>query len=147
MQLLIQRWQRAGGFLDQENNNVSSIKYNVSSINANKDSTAKDTNQINAKENEIEEIVKEDVEIVIKKKEMPALLAQSNKLIGKITAVSDDPQVLGAETIREVDGIYHFTPQYSPEKHYLVLFFQKMFTNINAKINLIINFFKTKQLP
>lgn len=126
---------------------VASIKYNVSSINANKDSTAKDTNQINAKENEIEEIVKEDVEIVIKKKEMPALLAQSNKLIGKITAVSDDPQVLGAETIREVDGIYHFTPQYSPEKHYLVLFFQKMFTNINAKINLIINFFKTKQLP
>ncbi|HPN54733.1 MAG TPA: lamin tail domain-containing protein [Candidatus Moranbacteria bacterium] len=105
---------------------------------ANNDQDSVNNKQSNTGE---EEMVKEDVEIVIKKKEVPALLAVNNKYLAKMEFSSVEPRVLGAETIREVDGIYHFTPQYPKQEHYAVTFLKNIFTIINTRINLMFNFF------
>ncbi len=93
------------------------------------------------KENEEPEVVAEDVEIVIPKKEMPALLAVQNQYFAKTKLSSGSPQVLGAETIRELDGIYFFTPEIAEQEHYAITFLKNIFAIINTRINFVINFF------
>lgn len=98
-------------------------------------------NQEGAEENEEPEVIEEDVEIVVKKKEMPVLLANNNKYFSKIKISSGEPQVLGAETVRESDGIYFFTPEITKQEHYAIKFLKNIFAIINTRINFVINFF------
>ncbi len=58
----------------------------------------------------------------------------------KIELLKNQPAVLGAETVREVGGQYLFTPQIE-QKHYLVSFWEKLFTNLNADITFLLNSF------
>ena len=98
-------------------------------------------NQEGAEENKEPEVIEEDVEIVIKKKEMPVLLAVQNKYFAKTKISSGEPQVLGAEIVREVDGAYVFTPEGQPVEHYAINFLKNIFAIINTRINFVINFF------
>jgi len=98
-------------------------------------------NQEGAEENEEPEVIEEDVEIVIKKKEMPVLLANNNKYFSKIKISSGEPLVLGAETVRESNGIYFFTPETTKQEHYAITFLKNIFVIINTRINFVINFF------
>lgn len=98
-------------------------------------------NQEGAEENEEPEVIEEDVEIVVKKKEVPILLAASNKYFSKIKISSGEPQVLGAETVRESDGTYFFTPETTKQEHYAVTFARYIFFTANMKINTLVNYF------
>lgn len=97
--------------------------------------------QEGAEENEEPEVIEEDVEIVVKKKEVPVLLANNNKYFSKIKISSGEPQVLGAEKIRESNGIYFFTQETTKQEHYAIKFLKNIFAIINTRINFIINFF------
>lgn len=61
-------------------------------------------------------------------------LWELNSQIGKTGLIKNQPRVLGAETVREADGKYFFTPQTS-EKHYLVLFWERLLVDSNASLN------------
>jgi len=98
-------------------------------------------NQEGAEENEEPEVIEKDVEIVIKKKEMPVLLAVQNEYFAKTKISSGEPLVLGAETVRELDGIYFFTQETTKQEHYAIKFLKNIFAIINTRINFIINFF------
>ena len=58
----------------------------------------------------------------------------------KIELLKNQPAVLGAETVREVDGQYFFTPKIE-QKHYLVSFWEKLLVNFNAGMNQVLNYF------
>ncbi len=58
----------------------------------------------------------------------------------KIELLKNQPVVLGAETVREVDGQYFFTPKIE-QKHYLVSFWEKLLVNFNAGMNQVLNYF------
>jgi hypothetical protein len=68
-------------------------------------------------------------------------LALNHNSIFKIELADSAPQVLGAETVREVDGVYFFTPKHPRQEHYAVAFAKNMFVIINLKINTLINYF------
>lgn len=124
---------------------VASIKYNVSSINTKNSEIINQESEENSQEIVEEknsgEIVDEDVGIVVKKKEMPALLAVQNQYFAKTKISSGEPLVLGAETVRESDGIYFFTPEIAEQEHYAFTFLKNIFAIINARINFVINLF------
>ena len=126
-----------------QNKNVESIKYNVSSINvqnAEIDSGELANNGQENISNDTENIPDENI-AVQPKIERENKLAMNNKNIFKIELAENSPRVLGAETVREADGVYHFTPEYPQEEHYAVTFLKNIFTLINLKINTLINCF------
>jgi hypothetical protein len=91
-------------------------------------------------DNNAENIPDEDI-VVQPKIERENKLALNDKNIFKIELADNSPRVLGAETVREVDGAYYFTPEYPQEEHYAVTFLKNIFTLINLKINTLINYF------
>ena len=64
----------------------------------------------------------------------------NDKNIFKIELANYSPRVLGAETVREVDGVYHFTPEHPQEEHYAITFLKNIFTLINLEINTLVNY-------
>lgn len=52
-----------------------------------------------------------------------------------------EPQVLGAETIRIIDGQYFFTSQNVEQEHYALSFLKNIASYLNTKLNLLLNFF------
>jgi hypothetical protein len=95
----------------------------------------------NIGEDEAEDVVKKDIEMSLKEKEIPILLAQNDKYLGKIILAENEPCVLGAETIRETGNEYFFTPELPEQKHYLIVFTENLFLILNLKINMLINYF------
>jgi hypothetical protein len=98
--------------------------------------------QENAVVDEVVEIAKADIRI------LPVLPVRKNNVIllsampaGNIKLLNSQPQVLGTQTVREIDGIYHFTPQFSEPEHYAVVFLRNISVMINARINNILNLF------
>jgi hypothetical protein len=59
----------------------------------------------------------------------------------KIELLKNIPSVLGAETVREVDGQYFFTPQATEEQHYAVTFLKNFSSVLNGKLNSLMNYF------
>lgn len=53
----------------------------------------------------------------------------------KLQEINFEPYVLGAEDVKEIDGIYHFTPEYVEPKHYAIAFAENIMENINIEIN------------
>jgi len=139
---------KAKGGWNWQNKNVESIKYNVSSINTentvinNQENT--NSEQENT-ENSAEDIQSEDI-VVQPKIIRENKLALNDKNIFKIDLSNNSPRVLGAETVREVDGIYFFTPEYPQKEHFVITFLKNIFMIVNMKINLVIFFFKERNL-
>lgn len=125
-----------GGWVWQ-NKDVESIKHNVSSINT-ENTVINNQEEIN---NEQENIPNEDIEILLKKKEIPVLLMNNNSYIAKIELSNSQPRVLGAETVREIDGQYLFTSENTKQEHYIIVFVKNLFVMMNEKINFAFNFF------
>jgi len=59
----------------------------------------------------------------------------------KIELADSIPRILGAEDVREIDGTYHFTPEFPNQEHYAVVFGKNIFASMNLKINMLINHF------
>ena len=81
----------------------------------------------------------EEVSRSIEIKRENKILNIKNDLV-KIALLKGQPMVLGAETVREVDGQYFFTPKIE-QKHYLVSFWEKLLVNFNAGMNQVLNYF------
>jgi hypothetical protein len=65
----------------------------------------------------------------------------SNSYMAEIELLNNQPRVLGAETVREIDGQYLFTPNNAEQEHYVIVFVKNLFFIMNEKINLAFNFF------
>lgn len=96
---------------------------------------------VQIEENENLEVLVEDVEMLVDKKEIPILLMNDNKHLVRIEFLNSVPHVLGAATMREIDGQYLFTPNNVEQEHYVIVFAKNLFTRVNEKINLAFNFF------
>ncbi|MDD5463803.1 MAG: lamin tail domain-containing protein [Candidatus Moranbacteria bacterium] len=90
----------------------------------------------NIEENKIEEIV---VPVEIIERENKLLVNGSENV--RIKLLKATPRVLGAETVREVDGIYFFTPQIPEKEHYAIVFLKNIFLSLNLQLNNLLNFF------
>jgi len=69
---------------------------------------------------------------------------RENRILGKdetmVGSLKVSPRVLGAETVREEGGQYFFTSQIE-QKHYLVSFWERILTKLNAGMNQVLNYF------
>lgn len=90
-------------------------------------------------ESEIQKL--EDVEIKLPKAEVENKIISASNNGVKIELLKSEPHVLGASTVREVDGQYFFTPDAQPQKHYAILFFKNIFFGLNSKLNSLLNYF------
>lgn len=83
-----------------------------------------------------------DEDVVINPKiERENKLAMNNKNIFKIELSGNSPRVLGAETVRETNDTYFFTPEHAQEEHFAVTFLKNIITMLNLKMNTLINNF------
>jgi hypothetical protein len=82
----------------------------------------------NVEKNKIEEVIV-PFEIFENK-----LVSLSNENV-KIELLKTQPRVLGTEIVREVDGIYFLTPEAKQKEHYAIIFINKLFLNLNSKLN------------
>ncbi|HBI51029.1 MAG TPA: hypothetical protein DDY21_04250 [Candidatus Moranbacteria bacterium] len=80
-----------------------------------------------------------DTGIVVVERENK-LLVKNNEFV-KIELLKNTPRVLGAETVREIDGIYFFTSEVPQKEHYAVSFFKNIFASLNLQLNNLLNFF------
>ncbi|NTW26733.1 MAG: hypothetical protein HGA36_00155 [Candidatus Moranbacteria bacterium] len=87
------------------------------------------------KETKAEEVVTVPVEIFENK-----LISLRNENM-KIELLKSTPRVLGAETVREIDGIYFLTSQMPEQQHYATVFLKKLVANFNFKVNISLNYF------
>lgn len=62
-----------------------------------------------------------------------------NKFEQAVAKSGGQPQVLGAETVREVGDQYIFTPQSEESHHYAATFFERIFSFFNSSFNLLLN--------
>ena len=135
---------KAKGGWKWQNKNVESIRYNVSSINTQStvinNQEAANSEQENT-DNNTENIPDEEIVEQPKIERENKLTMNNNKNIFKIDLSGSSPRVLGAETVRETDGTYFFTPEYSQEEHFTVIFLKNIFILINLKINTLMNYF------
>jgi len=96
----------------------------------------------NAENNEANKVVEVSIADIpnqpVRKNKIVLLSARP---IAKIGMLDSQPRVLGAETVREAGGVYHFTPQFSAPEHYAIVFLKSLFSGINQKTNLLINYF------
>lgn len=120
------------------NNNQNTINDNQEIIN-NEQQPMIINEQENMDDN-TENIPEEDI-VAQPKIERENKLAVNQKNIFKINLSNDTPRVLGAETIREDNTGYFFTPENSQQEHYAIVFIKNIFTFINLKINTLINYF------
>ena len=127
----------AGG--QDTTNNQNTINDNQEAANINSEPENINNKQENTDDN-TENIPDEDI-IMNPKIERNNKLVLNDKNIFKIELADNYPRVLGAETVREVDGVYHFTPEHPQEEHYAVTFLKNIFTLINLKINTLVNYF------
>jgi len=88
----------------------------------------------NAEMKKVEEVIV-PVEIFDNK-----LVSMGNENI-KIELLKSEPQVLGAETVREIDGSYFFTPQTPEQEYYLTVFLKNISSSLNLKLNILLNYF------
>jgi hypothetical protein len=96
---------------------------------------------INQKEigDQLENVIQiENIRSQTKTKKENRLIVNYNNIF-KIESSSQTPRVLGVESVREIDGVYHLVPQSSAQEHYAIVFFKKIFVLTNLKINLAIN--------
>jgi hypothetical protein len=121
----------------QSQKSIKSIKF----IKQNAEEQSTNYNQLTTEENEEPEVVEGDAETMVKKKEIPVLLMNSNSYMAEIELLNNQPRVLGAETVREIDGQYLFTPNNAEQEHYVIVFAKNLFFIMNEKINLAFNFF------
>jgi hypothetical protein len=96
------------------------------------DTKIKSQADANAKNTEEDEI-KETATVSVKAFENNLVLLNNENI--KIELLKSDPQVLGAEIVREVDGIYFLTPEAKQKEHYAIIFINKLFLNLNSKLN------------
>jgi len=90
--------------------------------------------QVNQKNKGTEEIA----QVEIKK---PNKLVSINQQNVKIALLKSEPRTLAAsENLRQIDGIYFFTPQAPDRKHYAIVFVKNIFSEINSTINKLLNF-------
>jgi hypothetical protein len=93
----------------------------------------------NIEENKPQDIPDEDVgKQTIQNKEFLLLKAEP---IAEMKPLNLEPYIIGAETIREIGGVYHFTPEYQEQEHYAITFFKKLLSIANIKINFLLNYF------
>lgn len=118
-------------------NSVSSIKYNVSSINANKNAI-NDQSTDSSNQNEVSDIGDEDVgkQTVQYKREN---ILENSIILANIEISNDELQSLQSRTIRDVDGAYYFTPEFHEREHYAVTFLKSIIFSANKKINFLLN--------
>ena len=67
------------------------------------------------------------------------ILERENKL-KELEILQIEEKVLGAETVRELDGQYMFTPTAKEREHYAAIFIKNISSNINEKINSLLNY-------
>lgn len=100
-----------------------------------------ESSTINNQQEVVEEIVEEDVMVQSEEDKIPEILLLSNKYVAKIEPLENQPRVLGAMTVREIDDQYFFTPEMTEPDHYAVAFAKNVFVEMNEKINILINLF------
>ena len=89
-----------------------------------------------------EVIIKKDEEIIV-----PTKIHKENKLLTsnieniKIELLKSHP-IVNDQIVREVGGIYFFTPQNIPQEHYAIKFLKNISASLNLSINSLLNFFK-----
>ena len=112
---------------------IKSIK-SIKQEDANSLSSVISQQSSNTEENKIEEII------------VPDEVERENKLVAvdnenvKIELLKTEPRVLGTERMREIDGVYFFTPQIE-QQHYAIVFLKDISSNFNSKINMLLNYF------
>jgi hypothetical protein len=112
----------------------------------NNSQTAIDNSQelMNSEQEATEEMRKAvDGEWEVEKKGVRLPLWESNSQgdeLVNIELLKNQPAVLGAETVREVGGQYFFTSQIE-QKHYLISFWERILTKLNAGMNQLLNYF------
>jgi hypothetical protein len=107
----------------QATNNTQDIVINIQT----------NTNAEIAVENKTEEII---APVDIKKENK--LLALNNSQV-KIELLKSQPRVLGAETVREIDGVYLLTPEVPQKDHYVIVFLRNFSVIFNSFLNALID--------
>ncbi|HAR99883.1 MAG: Microbial collagenase [Candidatus Moranbacteria bacterium GW2011_GWC2_37_73] len=81
----------------------------------------------------------EEAVALVEVKRENKLISASNDDI-RIELLKGVPRVNETRAVREVDGIYFFTPQIPEKEHYAILFLKNIFSEINSGLNMIFNF-------
>jgi len=92
---------------------------------------------------EIQNIDKSNYEEVIVSVEVDRenkLILASNDSI-RIELLKSVPRLNETQAVREIDGIYFFTSEVPRKEHYAVVFLKNIFSKINSRLNMLLNYF------
>ena len=96
---------------------------------------------VTSKQEIISEITSEEkVSDVSKEVQLP-LGKLETEIPVQIEILKPEPKVLGAETVRVVDGKYLFTAQIPEREHYGIVFVKNIFSSLNYDVNVLMNYF------
>lgn len=70
------------------------------------------------------------------------VMLENDVVIGKIEISDDELRAMEIENVREVDGQYILTAQGKDSQHYAIIFFKNISSDINLKLNSLLNFSK-----
>lgn len=84
--------------------------------------------------------VETEKEIIVKDKKENKFIELNNELV-EIEMFKVEPNVLGIESVREIDGKYLLIPPSSEQEHYAVVFLKDMTVDANEEINRLLNHF------
>ncbi|HEX8974086.1 MAG TPA: lamin tail domain-containing protein [Patescibacteria group bacterium] len=113
---------------------VSSILYKVSSINAENPEDSPKVQEQNVDEN-TEEIPSEEVLGIEKKKELPQWLKENDSEIAMLKETTEKLN------LKEIDGAYFFARQGKENEHYAIVFLKSVSFNTNTRLNMLLNYF------